>query len=98
MVISSSESKSFRSPSRKIAWSSASSTRICCFVLAISPEGHFDCQTSPMPRIGLDGENPTHCSRTFLNGNRPQPQAIQFVGGKPAGKTKTLAIVVYYKY
>src|SRR5215470_13713454 len=98
MVISSSESRSFRSPSRKIAWSSASSTRICCFVLAISPEGHFDRQTRPMPRIGLDGEHPTHSSRTFLDGNTTSPQAIPFVSSKPTGTTNDLDVVVYYKY
>src|SRR5215469_2084625 len=98
MVISSSESKSFRSPSRKMAWSSASSTRICCFVFAISPERHFDCQTRPVAWIRFDGEHPTHSPRTFLYRNGSQPQAVQFVGREPAGKTKTVAVVVYYKY
>src|SRR5256885_9530452 len=38
MAISSSESRSLRRPSRKIAWSSARRTRICCLVLAMSTE------------------------------------------------------------
>jgi hypothetical protein len=51
-----------------------------------------------MPRVRLDGQNPAHGTRTLLDGNRTQPQAIQLVAGKPTGKTKPFAVIVYYEY
>jgi hypothetical protein len=51
-----------------------------------------------MPWIRLDSQNPTHGSRTFLDGNGTQPQTIQFVTRKSSGKAKPLAVIVYYKY
>ena len=51
-----------------------------------------------MSRARLDSQNPADGTRAFLNGNGTQPQTIQFIAGEPAGKTKPLAVVVYYKY
>src|SRR5215831_17266321 len=98
MEMSSSEPISLRRPSRKIAWSSARRTRICCFVLAMSTERNLDGETRSMARIGLDGQHAPHGTRSLLDGDRSQPQTIQFVSGKPARKTKSLAVVVYYEY
>src|SRR5438874_130884 len=46
MEISSSDSRSLRRPSRKMAWSSASSTRICCFV--------FECFTVNLENLAAN--------------------------------------------
>src|SRR6202011_1569970 len=97
MVISSSASSSLRRPSRKIAWSSARRTRICCLVLAMSTERNFDGQTRSMAGIGLHGQHAPHSTRTLLDGNRTQPQTIQFIPGEPASETKTLAVVVNHQ-
>jgi hypothetical protein len=51
-----------------------------------------------MPWVRLHRQNPAHGSRALLNGNGTQSQPIQFIGGKLAGKAKTLAVVVYYEY
>src|SRR5579872_1966988 len=97
MVMSSSESRSLRRPSRKIAWSSARRTRICCLVLAMSTERDFDGQSRSMARVRLNGQHAPHSTRTLLDGNRTQPQAVELIPGKPAGKTKTLAIVIHHE-
>src|SRR6266436_9532592 len=94
MVISSSESSNLRRPSRKIAWSSARRTRICCLVLAMLAERNLDGQTRSMAWVGLHGQHAPHSTRTLLDGNGTQPQAIQFIPGKPACKAKTFAVVV----
>src|SRR5450432_3052377 len=51
MVMSSSPSSNLRSPSRKIAWSSAINTRICIFVFAIEcqPSGISIVKRAPCP-------------------------------------------------
>ena len=98
MVMSSSAPSSLRRPSRKIAWSSASRTRICCLVLAMSTERNLDGQTRAMPRIRLHGQHAPNGTRTLLDGDRTQPQTVQFIAGKPPGETETLAVIVYYEY
>src|ERR1700720_1592804 len=97
MAISSSASSSLRRPSRKIAWSSARRTRICCLVLAMSTERNLDGQTRSMAGIGLHGQHAPHSTRTLLDGNRTQPQTIQFIPGEPACETKTLTVVVHHQ-
>src|SRR6266700_2658821 len=51
-----------------------------------------------MPRVRLDSQNPAHGTCSLLNGNGTQPQTIQFIASKLPGKTKPLAVIVYYKY
>src|SRR4029077_1675639 len=97
IVMSSSESRSLRRPSRKIAWSSASRTRICCLVLAMSTERDFDGQSRSMARVRLNGQHAPHSTRTLLDGDGTQPQAVKFIPSKPTGETETFAIVVNYE-
>src|SRR5579859_4754440 len=97
IVMSSSASRSLRRPSRKIAWSSASRTRICCLVLAMLTERDFDGQSRSMARVRLNGQNAPHSTRTLLDGNRTQSQAVELIPGKPARKAKTLAVVVHHE-
>src|SRR6202047_1389064 len=97
IVISSSESSSLRRPSRKIAWSSARRTRICCLVWAMSTERNLDGQTRPMAGIGLHGQHAPHSTRTLLDGDRTQPQTIQFIPGEPTCETKTFTVVVHHQ-
>src|SRR5579883_478812 len=94
MEISSSESRSLRRPSRKIAWSSASRTRICCLVLAMSTEGDLYGQTSTMAGVRLDSQHTPDSARTLLYGNRTQPETVEFVTCETAREAEPFAVVV----
>src|SRR5713226_8363025 len=96
-MMSSSAPRSLRKPSRKIAWSSARRTRICCFVLAISTERNLDGQTRSMARIGLDGQHAPHGTRTLLDGDRTQTQTIKLIPGEPSGESKPFAVIINHQ-
>src|SRR6266700_1528236 len=96
MVISSSPSRSLRRPSRKMAWSSAIRTRICCFVfLAISAERDLNGQTRTMPRSRFHCQDTTNASRPFFDRYGPESQAVQLVARKAACKAKPLPVIVH---
>src|SRR6266849_5624381 len=94
MVMSSSASRSLRRPSRKIAWSSARRTRICCLVLAMSAERNLDGETRSMARVGLHGQHAPHGTRTLLDGDGTQPQAIKFIPSELAREAEAFAVVI----
>src|SRR5580693_1767596 len=50
-----------------------------------------------MARVRLNGQNASHSTRTLLDGNRTQSQAVEFIPSKPAGETETFAVVVNYQ-
>src|SRR5580693_3837097 len=50
-----------------------------------------------MARVRLNGQQPPHSTRTLLDGNRTQSQAVEFIPSKPAGETETFAVVVNYQ-
>src|ERR1700730_17806359 len=97
MMISSSAPSSLRKPSRKIAWSSARRTRICCFDLAMSTERNLDGQTRSMARIRLDSQHAPHSTRTFLDGDRTQPQTIELIPGESPGEAEPFAVIVNHQ-
>src|SRR3984957_4889244 len=48
-----------------------------------------------MARVALYRQSSSHSTRMLLDGNRTQPQAVELIHGKPAGKTKALAVVIH---
>src|SRR5580704_11734874 len=50
-----------------------------------------------MARVRLNGQNASHSTRTLLDGNRTQSQAVELIPGKPAGETETFTVVVNYQ-
>src|SRR5215469_1039089 len=97
MAISSSPSINLRSPSRKIAWSSAMSTRICCLVFAISAQRYLDRQARTMARVRFHGQHPPNRARSFLDGNWTQPQAVKLIPSEAAGEAEPLAVIVHHE-
>src|SRR5271169_6924823 len=50
-----------------------------------------------MARVRLNGQKSPHSTRTLLDGNRTQSQAVELIPSEPAGETKTLAVVINYQ-
>src|ERR1700676_3893232 len=50
-----------------------------------------------MARVRLNGQNSSHSTRTLLDGNRTQPQAVELIPSEPAGETETFTVVVNYQ-
>src|SRR5580698_3740202 len=50
-----------------------------------------------MARVRLNGQDAPHGTRTLLDGNRTQSQAVELIPSKPAGETETLAVVINYQ-
>src|SRR5580704_18228195 len=50
-----------------------------------------------MARVRLNGQNASHSTRTLLDGNGTQSQAVELIPSEPAGETETLAVVVNYQ-
>src|SRR5260370_3269526 len=63
----------------------------------MSTERDFDGQSRCMDRVRLNGQNSSHSTRTLLDGNRTQSQAIEFIPSKSASKTETFTVVVHYQ-
>jgi len=51
-----------------------------------------------MARIRLDGQHAPHSTRTLLDGDRTQPQAVKLITGEFTGKTEAFAVVINYEY
>src|SRR5208282_4918694 len=50
-----------------------------------------------MARVRLNGQKSPHSTRSLLDGNRTQSQAVELIPSEPAGKTKALAVVVNHE-
>src|ERR1700675_4965044 len=50
-----------------------------------------------MARVRLNGQNSSHSTRTLLDGNRTQSQAVELIPSEPAGETETFTVVVNYQ-
>src|SRR5580692_4994998 len=50
-----------------------------------------------MARVRLNGQNASHSTRTLLDGNGTQSQAVELIPSEPASETETLAVVVNYQ-
>src|SRR5246127_155794 len=63
----------------------------------MSTERNFYGQTRSMARIGFHGQHAPHGTRTLLDGDRTQPQAVQFICGKPPSEAKSFAVIVNHQ-
>src|SRR5271168_1829773 len=50
-----------------------------------------------MARVRLNGQKSPHSTRSLLDGNRTQSQAVVLIPSEPAGKTKALAVFVNHE-
>ena len=50
-----------------------------------------------MTRSGFHRQHTANAARSLLDGNRPQPEAVQLIAGKAAGEAKAFPVVVHHQ-